>query len=107
VINQKRKADAALASLERSIPTLVVNRLGESHDTTLTNDRYDCDSLVETYSGTGVPSVSREATDPPFHIHTSGTTGDPQRMTHATGGYLAGVAWAAQTVFDLSSATTL
>ncbi|AGB37039.1 acetate--CoA ligase [Natronococcus occultus] len=107
VINQKRKADAALASLEKSIPTLVVNRLGKSHDTTLTNDQYDYESLVETYSGTDVPPVSREATDPLFHIHTSGTTGDPRRMTHATGGYLAGVAWTAQTVFDLSSATSL
>jgi len=107
VINQKRKADAALASLEKSIPTLVVNRLGKSHDTTFTNDQYDYNSLVETYSGTDVSPVSREATDPLFHIHTSGTTGDPQRMTHATGGYLAGVAWTAQTVFDLAPATTL
>ncbi|AXR78942.1 acetate--CoA ligase [Natrarchaeobaculum sulfurireducens] len=105
-IGQKRKADAALAALETSIPTIVVDRLGPSHDTQLGDDQYDYDGLVTTFTGEEVEPVPRAATDPLFHIHTSGTTGEPQRMTHATGGYLAGTAWTAGTVFDLSPGDT-
>jgi len=106
-IDQKRKADTALASLEGSLPTIVIDRLGASHGTYLGANQYDYDDLVETHAGTDVTPVSRKSTDPLFHIHTSGTTGDQQRMTHATGGYLAGVAWTARTVFDLSPRTTI
>ncbi|UHQ99020.1 acetate--CoA ligase (plasmid) [Natrinema zhouii] len=106
-IDQKRKADTALASLEESLPTIVVDRLGASHGTHLGANQYDYDDLVETHAGADVTPVSRKSTDPLFHIHTSGTTGDQQRMTHATGGYLAGVAWTARTVFDLSLGTTI
>ncbi|UHQ98068.1 acetate--CoA ligase (plasmid) [Natrinema zhouii] len=106
-IDQKRKADTALASLEKSLPTIVVDRLGASHGTHLGENQYDYDDLVETYAGADVTPVSRKSTDPLFHIHTSGTTGDQQRMTHATGGYLTGVAWTAQEVFDLTPGTTI
>jgi len=84
-IDQKRKADTALASLEGSLPTIVIDRLGASHGTYLGANQYDYDDLVETHAGTDVTPVSRKSTDPLFHIHTSGTTGDQQRMTHATG----------------------
>ncbi|WP_459890153.1 AMP-binding protein, partial [Halostagnicola bangensis] len=84
-----------------------VDRLGASHGTHLGTDQYDYNELVETYAGADVSPVPRKATDPLFHIHTSGTTGNPQRMTHSTGGYLAGVTWTAQTVFDLSPGTTI
>ncbi|WP_231587897.1 acetate--CoA ligase [Halostagnicola sp. A56] len=107
MIDQKRKADAALASLKESPPVIVVDRLGTSHDTQLGKTQYDYDDLVETYVGADVAPVPRQSTDPLFHIHTSGTTGDPQQMTHATGGYLAGVARTSRTVFDLSPGTTI
>ncbi len=105
-VDQKRKADAALADLEASIPTVVVDRLGSDHETRLGPVQYDYDALVERFDGADVPPVARAATDPLFHIHTSGTTGEPQRMTHATGGYLAGTAWTTRTVFDLSPGDT-
>ncbi|MDG5818037.1 acetate--CoA ligase [Natronococcus sp. A-GB7] len=111
-IDQKRKADAALTALSGSdsrserIPTVVVDRLGKSHETQLGEEQYAYDSLVERFDGAEVPPVSRAATAPLFHIHTSGTTGKPERMTHATGGYLAGAAWTSRTVFDLSAGDT-
>ncbi len=107
VIDQKRKADTALASIGESLPTIVVDRLGSSHDMHFGGNQYDYDDLVEAFAGANVSPVPREATDPLFHIHTSGTTGKPRRMTHATGGYLTGVAWTAQTVFDLAPGTTI
>ncbi|ARS88657.1 acetate--CoA ligase [Natrarchaeobaculum aegyptiacum] len=105
-IDQKRKTDAALAALESTVPTVVVDRLGASHEVELEAHQYDYDDLIDQYRGTDVEPVSRAATDPLFHIHTSGTTGEPQRMTHATGGYLAGVTWSARAVFDLAPGTT-
>ncbi|MDQ2051838.1 acetate--CoA ligase [Natronolimnohabitans sp. A-GB9] len=105
-IDQKRKADAAMAELESTIPTIVVDRLGPANETQLGPDQYAYDELVDRFDGADVPPVPRNATDPLFHIHTSGTTGEPQRMTHATGGYLAGTAWTSRTVFDLSPGDT-
>ncbi len=105
-VGQKRKADAALAALESTIPTVVVDRLGADHDTQLGADQYAYSDLVDRFEGATVPPISRAATDPLFHIHTSGTTGEPQRMTHATGGYLAGTTWTTRAVFDLSPGDT-
>ncbi|WIV68684.1 acetate--CoA ligase [Natrialbaceae archaeon AArc-T1-2] len=105
-IDQKRKADAAMHSLGESIPTVIVDRLGDAHALSLDSNQYVYADLVERHEGESVPPVPREATDGLFVIHTSGTTGEPKKLTHATGGYLAGTAWTSRTVFDLEPGDT-
>ncbi len=105
-IDQKRKADAALHALETAIPTVVVDRLGNAHATSLDENQVVYSDLLEEYEGTTVPPVPRAATDPLFVIHTSGTTGEPKKLTHVTGGYLAGATWTAHAVLDLGPGET-
>ncbi|WP_255192733.1 acetate--CoA ligase [Natronobeatus ordinarius] len=106
-INQKRKADTALHALDASIPTVVVDRLGDDHEPALDENQVVYSDLLAEYERTTVPPVPRAADDPLFVIHTSGTTGEPKKLTHVTGGYLAGAAWTAHAVLDLEPGNTI
>ncbi|ELZ84802.1 acyl-CoA synthetase [Haloferax elongans ATCC BAA-1513] len=101
----KRKADDARLSVDHDIrETVVVDRL--DGDTHLGETQHDYHELVEEHAGAAVDPVEREANDCLFLIHTSGTTGEPKKVKHTTGGYLAHVAWTTETVLDLGPADT-
>jgi acetyl-CoA synthetase len=102
-VNQKNKADNARTSVEHGVTTVVVPRLGDPY---LSVDQYDYEALVEIHAGDRVDPVERAADDPLFVTHTSGTTGEPDRVVHTTGGYLAHVAWTSHAVLDIEPRDT-
>ncbi|RRJ30518.1 acetate--CoA ligase [Halocatena pleomorpha] len=103
-INQKRRADNARMALNHEIhDTVVVERLGEL---SLGENQHSYGSLLTEYAGTTVDPVVRRSNDVLFQLYTSGTTGEPKRVTHTTGGYLSHVAVTAQDVLDITSEDT-
>ncbi|MFC6731088.1 acetate--CoA ligase [Haladaptatus sp. DYSN1] len=102
-IDLKSTADNACLSVPQEVSQVVVNRLGnEGHR----GHHWHYDQLIATHEGQTVDPVPRDATDLLFYIYTSGTTGEPKEVKHTTGGYLAHVAWTAQTVLDLEPTDT-
>ncbi|GAA0647989.1 acetate--CoA ligase [Salarchaeum japonicum] len=99
----KSKADNAALAVPQSVQQVVVDRLGNGR--ALDGD-HAYDRLVDEHAGADVEPVPRDAEDALFVIHTSGTTGEPTAVRHATGGYLAHVAWTSETVLDLSHEDT-
>ncbi|MFD1526628.1 AMP-binding protein, partial [Halolamina salina] len=98
-IAQKNKADNARLELDRDVDVVVLDHLGQGVH--LGEGYHDYDDLIDAHEGTEVEPVARDAADPLFRIYTSGTTGEPRGVTHTTGGYLAHVAWTAQSVLDI------
>ncbi len=105
-VTRKNKADTATVSIDRSVTTVVVDRLGEAFQHSLGDDEYDYHELIETYEGDTIEPVPRAATDDLFRIYTSGTTGQPKAVTHTTGGYLSYVTWTSHAVLDIKPRDT-
>ncbi|WP_435195332.1 acetate--CoA ligase [Natronomonas sp. EA1] len=103
-VNQKTKADNACIAVDHDVTSIVTVHLDD--DVYLGGDHHRYEDLRATHRGETVEPVARDATDPLFVIYTSGTTGEPRRVTHATGGYLAYVAWTGHSVLDISPADT-
>ncbi|OYR55242.1 acetate--CoA ligase [Halorubrum halodurans] len=100
--NQKSRADNARIRADADLEaTVVVDRLGDALETPLGADEHDYGSLVDAHDGETVEPVARDATDLLFVMYTSGTTGRPKGVEHATGGYLAHVAWTTRNVLDV------
>ncbi|WP_423997590.1 acetate--CoA ligase [Halorubrum trapanicum] len=100
--NQKSKADNARIRAEGELSAaVVVDRLGDELAVSLGDDEHEYDALVEAHDGETVEPVARDATDLLFVMYTSGTTGRPKGVEHATGGYLAHVAWTTRKVLDV------
>ena len=100
--NQKSKADNARLRMDGELDaTVVVDRLGDALDVPLGADEHEYEALVDAYNGETVAPVARDATDLLFVMYTSGTTGRPKGVEHATGGYLAHVAWTTRNVLDV------
>jgi acetyl-CoA synthetase len=104
--NQKSKVDNAQLRLEQDVETVVVDRLGEDLPHVLGDREYDYDELLKRHAGETVEPVSRDAEDMLFLMYTSGTTGEPKGVVHATGGYLAHVAWTSRAVLDIKPEDT-
>ncbi len=100
--NQKSKADNARLRIDGDLAaTVVVDRLGDALSVPLGEDEHDYGTLIDRHDGETVAPVARDATDLLFVMYTSGTTGRPKGVEHATGGYLAHVAWTARNVLDV------
>jgi len=100
--NQKSRADNAKLQADADLDaTVVVDRLGDTLAVPLGSDEYDYETLCAAHDGETVEPVARDAGDLLFVMYTSGTTGQPKGVEHATGGYLAHVAWTTQNVLDV------
>ncbi|MDB2262793.1 MULTISPECIES: acetate--CoA ligase [Halorubrum] len=100
--NQKSKADNARIRAESELSAaVVVDRLGDELAVSLGDDEHEYGALVDAHDGETVEPVARDATDLLFVMYTSGTTGRPKGVEHATGGYLAHVAWTTRKVLDV------
>ncbi|ADQ69269.1 acetate--CoA ligase [Halogeometricum borinquense] len=101
----KSKAEDARLKTPHDLSEMVlVEHLGEAEHLGETQHTYD--ELVSEHAGAEVAPVDRSADDVLFLIHTSGTTGEPKRVEHVTGGYLAHVTWTSQAVLDLKPGDT-
>ncbi|APW97647.1 acetate--CoA ligase [Halobiforma lacisalsi AJ5] len=105
-LNHGQKAKNGLRNVDHDVESIVVNRLGDESDSSFGDDAHDYGALVAEHEGASVPPVSRDAEDVLFLLYTSGTTGQPKGVEHATGGYLSYAAWTAHAVLDLEPTDT-
>jgi acetyl-CoA synthetase len=101
-VNQKNKADNARHAVSQDVETVVVSRLED--DPYLSADHHDYESLRDDHRRAVVEPVERATDDPLFVLYTSGTTGEPDQVTHLTGGYLAYATWTSHAVLDVKPA---
>ncbi|RQG92527.1 acetate--CoA ligase [Natrarchaeobius chitinivorans] len=101
------KANEGLEGVDHEVSdVVVVDRLGDELEHSLSENQHDYDELVAENEGASVEPVSRDAEDMLFLMYTSGTTGKPKGVKHTTGGYLAYAAWTGHSVLDLKPEDT-
>ncbi|WP_089786041.1 acetate--CoA ligase [Natronobacterium haloterrestre] len=105
-LNHGQKVKNGLRNVDHDVESIVVDRLGDESHLSFGDGTHDYGALVAEHEGTSVPAVSRDAEDVLFLLYTSGTTGQPKGVEHATGGYLSYVAWTAHAVLDLEPTDT-
>ena len=106
-VDQRRKAENARLTVPHEVEEFVViERLGHGEGSSLGRGEHAYEELVAGHAGETVEPVDRDANDELFHTYTSGTTGDPMKVRHRTGGYLAHAAWTSRAVLDLTREDT-
>ncbi len=95
----KDDADRALRECPSIQRVIVVQRAGSSVTIQEGRDHWYHDLLQD--APLWCEPVPQDSDDPLFILYTSGTTGKPKGIVHATGGYLTGVHATMRWVFDL------
>jgi acetyl-CoA synthetase len=95
----KRFADEALESCPTVKHVVIVRRGNFNIHVKEGRDRFWHRLMEEARAD--VPAVPMDADDMLFILYTSGTTGKPKGIVHATGGFMVGVYATARWVFDL------
>ncbi len=97
----KPAVDEALEGTTTIEHALVVRRLGDAVETTMTEGRdVWWDDIVERQAA-DCPPVPLDSEHMLYLLYTSGTTAKPKGIMHTTGGYLVGTAYSHWAIFDL------
>ncbi len=100
VVRLKEAADQALRELPEVEHVVVVQRTGEKVPLDPRRDHLYAD-LVRGSAGPAERPIGLDSEHPLFVLYTSGTTGKPKGVVHATAGYVLQTALSTRWVFDL------